>query len=180
MSTQNSTTDREIDRTTPAGTARFAYEFLSAAMREHVSARHPVDADISSTPALYLMGHGIELTLKAFLLGHGLTLRELRKMGQNGHDLMEAFSAATSRGLACNLSGELGELAALEALNRGYSAKEFEYIVTGSVSWPRFRVLSAAACKLFNAVAANVGYNKRLDPWLPDEAKEKLCIKIQN
>lgn len=168
MSPQNSTSDREIDRTTPVGTARFAYEFLSAAMREHVSSYHPFDADISSTPALYLMGHGIELTLKAFLLDHGLTVRELRKMGQNGHDLMEAFRAATSRGLKCNLCEEQGELAALVALNRSYSVKEFEYITTGAVSWPRFSVLSAAACKLFNSVAASVGYNERLDSSLPD------------
>jgi hypothetical protein len=163
MSIQNSTPDCALDRTTAIGTARFAHEFLSAAIREHASAHSPVDADISSTPALYLMGHGIELALKAFLLGNGMTARELRKMGQNGHDLIEAFNEAISRGLDCQLSDEQGELAALQVLNDRYYAKEFEYITTGATRVPRFSVLSAVAYKLYNTVASSVGYKETLE-----------------
>lgn len=172
MSTHKSIPNSAIDRTTAIGTARFAHEFLSAAMREHANAHDSVDADISSTPALYLMGHGIELTLKAFLLGHGMTSRELRKMGQNGHDLMEALSAAISCGLECQLSEEQGELAALKVLNGNYAVKEFEYITIGTTIWPRFGVLATAACKLFNAVAPSVGYSRTLSVRLPVESKE--------
>ena len=146
------------------GIARFAYDFLSAAMHEHARAHHPTDWDISSVPGLYLMGHGIELSLKAFLLGHGMPPRQLRKLGQNGHDLVKAFESAISRGLDCQLSDENGELAALELLNEKYSVKEFEYIVTGATRWPRFSVLSAVACKLYNASALSVGYNRTLAP----------------
>lgn len=149
------------------GMARFAYDFLSAAIHEHARAHHPTDSDISSAPGLYLMGHGIELSLKAFLLGQGPTVRELRKLGQNGHDLMEAFKSATNQGFDCQLSDELGELAALELLNESYSTKEFEYITTGATRWPRFCVLSTVACKLCNTSASSVGYNRTLTPLLP-------------
>jgi hypothetical protein len=155
-------------RTSAIGTARFAYDFLSAALHEHARAHHPTDTDISSAPGLYLIGHGIELTLKAFLLGQGMTPRDLRKLGQNGHDLMEAFTEATSRGLDCQLSDEKGEKAALEVLNDRYSVKEFEYVTTGATRWPRFSVLSAVACKLYNSVASSIDYNKTLAVLLPD------------
>lgn len=157
-----------IDRTSAIGTARFAYEFLSAALHEHARAQDPTDPDISSAPGLYLIGHGIELTLKAYLLGQGMTPRDLRKLGQNGHDLMKAFDAANSRGLGCQLSDEQGELAALEVLNESYAVKEFEYITTGATRWPRFSVLSSVACKLYNSVASRVGYNKRLAVFASD------------
>lgn len=157
-----------IDRTSAIGTARFAYEFLNAALHEHARAHHPTDSDISSAPGLYLIGHGIELTLKAYSLGQGMTPRDLRKLGQNGHDLMQAFNAAISRGLDCQLSDEQGELAALEVLNESYAVKEFEYITTGATRWPRFSVLSAVACKLYNSVASSVGYNKTLAVLVPD------------
>lgn len=162
MNNQNNPSNDAIDRTSAIGTARFAHEFLNAAMHEHARAHHPHDSDISSTPGLYLIGHGIELSLKAFLLGHGMTARELRKLGQNGHDLIEAFNAAVSRGLDFQLSDEQDELAALELLNDSYSVKEFEYITTGATRWPRFSILSALACRLYNAVASSVGYNRTL------------------
>lgn len=168
MGNQNTALGDLMDRTSAIGTARFAYEFLCAAMHEHARAQHPTDSDISSVPGMYLMGHGIELSLKAFLLGHGMTPGELRKLGQNGHNLVEAFKAAISRGLDCPLSDEHGELAALEVLNERYAIKEFEYITTGTTRWPRFSVLSIVACKLYNAVASSVGYNKTLAPFMPE------------
>lgn len=160
----NTALDDVIVRTTAIGMARFAYEFLCAAIHEHARAHHPTDSDISSVPGMYLMGHGIELSLKAFLLGQGMTPRELRKLGTNGHDLVEAFNAAISLGLNCTLSAEHGELAALELLNESYAVKEFEYITTGATCWPRFSVLSIVACRLYNTIATKVGYNKTLVP----------------
>lgn len=164
MSNQKTASGDVIDRTSAAGVARFAYDFLCAAMHEHARTHHPADSDISSVPGLYLMGHGIELSLKAFLLGHGMTAGELRKLGRNGHDLIEAFKSAISRGLDCRLSDEHGELATLELLNESYAIKEFEYITTGATRWPRFSVLSTVACKLYNASASSVGYNRTLAP----------------
>jgi hypothetical protein len=164
MSNENTTSDGMIDRTSAIGTARFAHEFLSAAMHEHARAHHPADSDISSMPGFYLMGHGIELSLKAFLLGHGVTVRELRKLGQNGHDLVEAFNAAVCRGLDCKLYDDQGKVAALELLNERYFIKDFEYITTGATRWPQFGVFSALACKLYNSVAASVGYSRTLIP----------------
>lgn len=168
MTNQNTSLDVVVDRTSAIGMARFAHDFLCAGIHEHARAHHPTDSDISSVPGMYLMGHGIELSLKAFLLEQGITLRELRKLGPNGHDLVEAFNLASSRGLDCPLSYEHGELAALELLNESYAIKEFEYITTGATRWPRFSVLSIVACKLYNKIASSVGYNKTLTPSLPD------------
>lgn len=168
MTNQNTGLSVVVDRTSAIGTARFAHEFLCAGIHEHARGHHPTDSDIGSVPGMYLMGHGIELSLNAFLLGQGMTPRELRKLGPNGHDLVEAFNAAISLGLDCPLSDEQGELAALELLNESYAIKEFEYITTGATRWSRFSVLSIVACKLYNTIASSVGYNETLAPSLPN------------
>ena len=136
-------------------------------MHEHARVHHSTNSDISSVPGLYLMAHGIELSIAAFLLGNGMTVGDLRKLGQNGHDLVEALNAAVSRGLDCELSDDQGKLAALEVLNDSYSIKDFEYIITGATRWPRFSVISAVACKLYNTIAASIGYSKTLTPLSP-------------
>lgn len=156
--------DKNLERTTAIGTARFAYEFLNAALHEHARAHHRIDPDISSVPAMYLIGHGIELSLKAYLLSQGMTAKDLRKLGKNGHDLLAAWDAAILRGLQYDLSFKSGDRLALQLLNDRYATKEFEYITTGAVSWPKFGVLVSVASRLFNLVALSVGYNRTMMP----------------
>lgn len=164
MSAQNTALVDVAPRTSAMGMVRFAHDFLEAAMHEHTRAHHPTDFDISSAPGMYLIGHSIELSLKAFLINQGMTSPALRKLGRNGHDLVKAFRSAVSYGLECDLQIEDGEVALLELLNDSYAVKEFEYITTGATRWPRFSDISALACKLYNASAQKIGYNKTLTP----------------
>jgi len=55
------------------------------------------------------------------------------------------------------------EQGALELLNALYSTKQLEYIVAGAKQFPVFGLVETFSVRLFNAVAADVGFNKRFD-----------------
>ena len=59
------TPPNDEDRTTAIGLARYAYDYLHAAIV--VEMNDPTPNHISPVPAYFLALHGIELTLKAFL-----------------------------------------------------------------------------------------------------------------
>lgn len=86
-------------RTTAIGLARYAKEYLEAAIvvdqemgskKEHVT--------ISPIPAYFLLTHGIELTLKAYLRHAGLTVEQLGAR-ELGHDLRALYTKARELGL---------------------------------------------------------------------------------
>src|SRR5689334_19771016 len=82
-------------RTTPLGMFRFALEFFASGC--------VVDDDLgvgehyATAPANYLIGHSIELVLKAYLLQRGVPLEEIRKRPLS-HSLTGCFKAAEERG----------------------------------------------------------------------------------
>ena len=87
-----------IERTTPLGLARYAYEYMDAAIivdDATVEKRLPVQA--SYTPAYFLASHSIELSLKAFLLFKGNSLELLRKKYK--HNISLLYDAAIKQGL---------------------------------------------------------------------------------
>lgn len=69
-------------------TFRYAQEF-------HVTAQKTGSPIVRA----YLLGHAIELYLKAFLLQSGLTTAALRSKRQYGHDLEKLLTAARDRGI---------------------------------------------------------------------------------
>lgn len=140
-----------MNRTTAFGTWRFACEYLRAA--EAVEAVAKSDMDIPA-PRYYLLGHGIELAIKAFLLAKDVPLAELRSMKLMGHDLEKALYRAEGLGFSnlVSLSGE--ERASIELLNKTYQPKEHEYITTGYVVWPRTEVLFSVLNKVLPAIKA--------------------------
>src|SRR2546427_11465180 len=75
------------ERTTPMGLVRYGYEFLESAfvMYERAAQPRPPLVPCPPIPVLYLLGHGLELTFKAFLLSKGVTLKHIRY--ELGHDL---------------------------------------------------------------------------------------------
>lgn len=128
-------------RTTAFGTWRFANEYCRAAEMVEVGARTELDL---SAPRYYLLGHSIELSLKAFLLAKGVPLSELRSMKLMGHDLEKALIRADNLGFSqiVELSDE--ERGSILLLNQTYQPKEHEYITTGYVVWPKtFDLFSA-------------------------------------
>lgn len=106
-------------------------------------------------PVLYLLGHSIELSLKAYLRQHGLTVHQLRKVG---HDLGKCYRKAKELGLLSAWQPTPEQEAELRVLNVLYEAKDLEYIRTGPARWPRLEPLEALAADLFNAVAPLTGF----------------------
>lgn len=146
------------------GMVRYGYEFLEAAF---VVYERAVQLDsrmlMPPVPALYLLGHGLELTFKAFLLSKGVSLEHLRR--KLGHDLEKAFTASKENGLDTLLQSHALEESVLTLLNVMYSAKELEYIVTGTKLIPHYPELQNFAVKIFDAVASQIGFRKRLLAW---------------
>lgn len=85
----------EEDRTTAVGLARYADDYLHAAMI--VETNDPKPSHISPVPAYFLALHGIELTLNAFLRHKGVSVRDLQR--KFGHDLHACHRKAKELGL---------------------------------------------------------------------------------
>ncbi|HWU99076.1 MAG TPA: hypothetical protein VN114_11225 [Oxalicibacterium sp.] len=150
----------DSERTTPLGMARYAYEFLEAALAVDEKIGHrPGYEIVAPIPALYLIGHSIELSLKAYLLSNGLGLKQVRILN---HDLHAALRKAKELGLLSHVKFKGEEEGAVEILNDLYSTKQLEYIVTGAKHFPLFGLIQAFAVRLFNAVSLIVGYNKQV------------------
>jgi hypothetical protein len=140
---------------------RYAYEFMEAAVAvdNAIGPRKGYEI-VAPIPALYLVGHSIELSLTAFLLSRGASLREIRHFG---HDLHAAFRKSKELGLLDHAHFTGPEEGAVEILNALYATKQLEYIVTGSKQFPLFGLIASFSAKLFNAVAALVGLHERFD-----------------
>jgi hypothetical protein len=80
----------------------------------------------------YLVGHSIELSLKAFLFTVGLKKVDRRRLN---HDLEEALTAAEQRGLDTYLNVSVSDRQQPQRANRLYSRKEFEYFESLETIW---------------------------------------------
>jgi hypothetical protein len=75
-------------------------------------------------PTYFLLGHALELTIKAYLAAHGLKTRELKKVG---HDLQRAFENAVSLGL--KIENQDAVTAMVRAISEFHNAHVFRYPV---------------------------------------------------
>ena len=123
--------------------------------RIRVSTKGPEHEQV---PVLYLIGHSMELSIKAYLLQNGLTLRELRR--RYGHDLHKCMKKAKELGLLNMVKLDDGEITAFDALAELYSTKQLEYIVTGEKEFPITGSLYSASQKLLGAICPLVGFNR--------------------
>jgi len=146
-------------RTTPIGLARYAHEFLEAALA--VDDKMGQNKMIAPVPALYLIGHSIELSLKAYLLKQGVPLRQLRSW-KFGHDLHALLRKAKELKLERLVKLDTPEEGAFELLHALYSTKQLEYIVTGAKHFPVFGLVEIVAARLFNAISTEVGYGAQM------------------
>ncbi|MGJ0517116.1 MAG: hypothetical protein ACR65O_15335 [Methylomicrobium sp.] len=145
-------------RTTPIGLARYAREFFECALAADDKVGQKPGYDfIAPIPVMYLVGHSMELCLKAYLAFHGVPLHELRSK-KYGHDLKKCLKKAKELGLNVHVSLDDGELHAFEVLNELYSTKQLNYIVTGAKQFPVFGPIETACKKLLNAICPLVGY----------------------
>ncbi len=132
----------EASRTTPAGLWRYGKEFSRAGNLVHRKA-HPR----LSAPAYYLLGHSIELLLKAFLLGRGVPLQELRSK-RLGHNLDALFERARYHQVGREIHLSQVDRGVLHLLNIEYSLKRFEYICAGPIHIPEWSLLQSLSSKL--------------------------------
>jgi len=112
---------------------------------------------VAPIPVMYLVGHSIELSLKAYLVYEGISLAEL-PTNQYGHNLARCFESANKLGLSDIVNFESGEIDALEVLNELYSTKQLNYIVTGTKTLPVFGPIQVLCQKLLGGVGPYVGY----------------------
>lgn len=143
-------------RTTAIGLARYAKEYLEAAIvvvQEMGSKKDHVT--ISPIPAYFLLTHGLELTLKAYLRHAGLTVEELAKVG---HNLKALYAKACELGLdgLYQLTAEDAE--AFELLVEVNEFHQLRYIQTGFKTFPLWGIAEPFAVRLHQAIAPKVGY----------------------
>jgi hypothetical protein len=134
------------NRTTAAGLWRFSKDYLQAA-----SLVSKANNGEFSHPAHFLFGRSMELAFKAFLLARGVPYSKLRN-SPYGHNLGNLLYEARRRrlGLECKLSKR--EVQTILLLDKEYSAKRHEYIVTGSFSAPKNITLLFLATKLVTSL----------------------------
>lgn len=149
----------DSDRTTAIGLARYAAEFHEAAGGADSALGHKPGFEIvAPIPVMYLIGHSMELSLKAFLVHNGVGLRELRT--EFRHDLHKCLEKAKELGLLGQVKFDDHELAAFSDLDHLYSTKQLEYIVTGSKQFPMYGYLHTMSEKLLATICPIVGYNR--------------------
>ena len=147
---------RDTD-TTPAGFARYANEFLNAALIADNGMGGGTEYDhFAPVPVMYLIGHSIELSLKSYLLYSGDTVDDVRF--NFGHNLLRALEAANDKGLNDHVTFDDVELGALEVLEKLYATKQLNYIQTGFKEFPAFGPLESLAKKVLEAVSGLVGW----------------------
>jgi hypothetical protein len=147
----------EEDRTTAIGLARYAYEYIEAAIL--VENNGPTGAHISPIPAYFLALHGIELTLKSYLRHKGLTARELRSK-KYAHDLHSCHKTAKALDLHSVFNEQPNDAKAMRLLVELNERQGLRYIKTGMKDFPLWSLVEPLAVRLHQAVAPEVGYNK--------------------
>lgn len=142
-------TMEEIKRTTAFGTWRFAKEYLQAAKIIEKTVNFNLEI---AAPRYYLLGHGIELALKAFLLAKNVPPKELQSK-KMAHDLEKALVSAEKLGLSELVALSPDERESIVLLNKTYEPKEHEYfITTGGIVLPPTSVLFAVLNKVLSAI----------------------------
>jgi hypothetical protein len=108
---------------------------------------------------LYLLGHAIELELKAYLSAEGIGERELRDIG---HDLALVLKRARDAGLDALLTLSAAEEKALEMIAPFYGEKELEYSSVSAgegrlVSYPDPALLRSLVARLYAGLREHCG-----------------------
>ncbi|MEQ1595473.1 MAG: hypothetical protein ABL985_10285 [Casimicrobium sp.] len=144
--------------TTALGLTRYAHDYFDAgrAVQDQMGAGTKYEI-VSPFPALFLMAQSIEIAAKAYLLEKGLTLANLRR-APFGHDLCGCLDRANELGLSVLLDPHPADLGAVALLNDLYKSRRLQYIRTGLVNVPDFKLIERFAEALIRSVSGVVGY----------------------
>lgn len=153
-------------KTTSIGLGRYSCEFLEAALAaDSTMGRRNGFEIFAPIPVLFLVGQSIELALKAFLLSRGVPLENLKS--ECGHQLHISIRKAKELGLLEIVDLTREEVSTIEVLDRLYSSKQLQYIVTGLKEFPIFGPLQRAALRLVHAICNDIGFAPRHLPQPP-------------
>lgn len=146
------------ERTTAIGLARYAFEYIDAALLvdEHHGAT-PGFEFVSPVPAYFLVAHGIELTLKSYLRHQGISVRDL--IHRYGHDLHKCYRKAKELRLLDRFSEDERDARALAMLVELNDKHGLRYIRTGYKEFPSWAIVKPLAVRLHQAVAPLVGFH---------------------
>lgn len=149
--------------TTAIGLARYAYEYLDAAMLvDKTIGERPGFELVSPIPAYFLALHSIELSLKAYLRHHGVTARELRSRAY-GHDIRVCYRKAKELGLLDHFRMRADDMRAMLLLIDMNADHALRYIRTGYRRFPSWAIVEPFAVRLHQAVAPHVGFQRTFD-----------------
>lgn len=145
------------ERTTPIGMLRYAYDFYESALAaDDKLGMKPGYEIIAPIPVMFLVGHALELALKAYLLSRGVPLRKLRQTYR--HDLRRTLRKAKELGLSDVVALTEQDESTIELLNTLYESKQLQYIVTEEKEFPVFSPLQDVAEKILPGIANVLGY----------------------
>lgn len=135
-----------MKRESPFGFYRYAVEFKEGAEKiQSPNPTHPLGHH-GLTTAYYMLGHSIELFLKAFLLGRGEEIFLLSSK-TFGHDLNKLLEESRRRRLGTLVILNRNETLTISLLNQRYKKKEFEYFAFGFKQLPSYPELFKTAHK---------------------------------
>jgi len=150
--------DTKAERTTAIGLARFAYEYIDAAILvDNAKGEVGLLSQASYTPAYFLALHGIELCFKSFLLYKGVDVESLGK--DYGHNLNKCLIASNARGLNNIFEMNEDDIRAFNLLVELNKEHQLRYIQTGFKTYPLWSIVEPLAVRLHQAVAKEVGYH---------------------
>ena len=149
-------TDEE--RTTAIGLARYAFDYIEAALLVDINHRNRYPRrEILPIPAYFLIHHGIELTLKAYLRHNGVTVRDIGSK-KYGHNLHSCYRKAKELGLLGIFTQSKTDLVGMRMLVNLNHHQGLRYIETGQKQFPTWSLIESLAVRLHQAVAPAVGY----------------------
>ncbi|MDP6375603.1 MAG: hypothetical protein QF921_14455 [Pseudomonadales bacterium] len=130
-----------------------AREFLAAATEIYplpATAREIADLKYSGV-AYYLLGHSIELSLKAFLLCRGISMETLRR-DPYGHSLIALRKESSRRKLGTEVVLTRPQKAVIDYFSDSYASKRDEYFERAMLSVPRYAVLHVITTTLVDGL----------------------------
>ena len=159
MSKPTATNQSESDdRTTAVGLARYAFDYLEAALVVDERLGRGAEYNrIAPVPAYFLLTHAVELTLKAFLRHNGVSVSDLSSK-KFGHNLQVCYDQSVLLGLDKlfkPFAADNQTLSLLVQMNEGH---QLRYIKTGAKTFPYWRPTESFAVRLHQAVSPHVGF----------------------
>lgn len=145
-------------RTTPIGLARFAKDYIDAAIVvDHAMGKGSEFAHASTMPAYFLLTHGLELTLKAFLRHKGLKVEQFRAHDL-GHDLKALYAKACELGINEMYQLTTADEKAFDLLVTINVSQQLRYIQTGLKEFPSWEIAAPFVVRIHQAVSPKVGF----------------------